>query len=104
MDHATIVNFTWGAVANYIDPTLIIVVLACWALGFALKRTPNVPNWSIIYIVTAVAVVLAVGLLGFTTAAIIQGILCGALAVYGHQLVKQTSKGGGSNADHSNGQ
>lgn len=80
----------WGMIFDLIDPALIIVVAACWALGMILKQTPRVPDWTIVYIVTAFAIVLAIGLIGLSVETVIQGILCGAVAVYGHQVVKQT--------------
>ncbi|GKU79278.1 phage holin family protein [Paenibacillus sp. L3-i20] len=79
----------WNAIYQLIDPKLIIVVAVCWVVGFILKQTPKVPNWSIVYIVTAVALLLAVWLIGWGAEAVIQGILAGAVAVFGHQIVKQ---------------
>ncbi|MDL1163166.1 phage holin family protein [Yersinia pestis] len=76
-----------------IDPRLLIVVAACWVIGWVLKRTPKVPDWSIVYIVLIVAVWLTIGILGFSVEAIIQGILSGAFAIFGHQAVKQTKEG-----------
>ena len=85
----------WAGFAElpvWIDPQLTGVVIACWCLGFALKRTPFVPDWTIIYAVTALAVVLVGIAEGWSAQSAIRGILCGAFAVYGHQLVKQTSR------------
>ncbi len=83
----------WSAVSSFIKPESLIVVAACWAVGYALKRTPRVPDWGIIYVVTMVAVIMVCFLTGFNAESILQGILCGAVAVYGNQLVKQTKKG-----------
>lgn len=84
----------WNAVLEFINPELLIVVAACWIIGFTLKQTPKVQDWTIIYIVTGVAIVFACLLLGFTAQSIIQGILCGAVAVYSNQFVKQYQKRG----------
>lgn len=84
----------WTMIFELIDPALFIVVAVCWVLGFILKKTPQVKDWTIIYIVTAIAVLLTVWMLGFGPESIIQGVLCGAFAVYGHQAVKQMKKGG----------
>ncbi|WMT42860.1 phage holin family protein [Paenibacillus sp. D2_2] len=84
----------WNAVLEFINAELLIVVVACWIIGYVLKQTPKVPDWTIIYGVTAVAIVFAVVLLGFTAQSVLQGILSGAVAVYGNQLVKQTRKSG----------
>lgn len=82
----------WSMLAELVEPNMMVVVAACWAVGFALKTTPKVPDWSIVYIVTLVALGLSVWLSGFTPDAVIQGILSGAFAVYGHQLVKQATR------------
>jgi len=84
----------WNAVIEFINPELLAVVVACWIIGYILKQTPKVADWTIIYVVTLVAIIFAVILLGFTAQSIIQGILCGAVAVYGNQLVKQVKKSG----------
>jgi hypothetical protein len=79
----------WTMVQQFIDARLMIVVVACWTVGYMLKKTPKVPNWSIIYIVTLLSLSLAVGLLGWSSETVIQGLLSGAFAIYGHQFVKQ---------------
>lgn len=84
----------WNAIMEFINPELLIVVAACWVLGYILKKTPKVPDWTIIYAVTVVAVACAIFVLGFTPQSVLQGILCGAVAVYGNQLVKQAKKSG----------
>lgn len=83
----------WNMIFELIDPALIIVVAVCWVLGFILKKTPQVKDWTIIYIVTAIALLLTVWMLGFGPESLIQGVLCGAFAVYGNQFVKQARKG-----------
>ncbi|WP_202128561.1 phage holin family protein [Paenibacillus dendrobii] len=82
----------WNTIWQLIDPKLIIVVAACWIIGFMLKQTPRVPDWSIVYVVTLTAILLTIWLTGFGPESIIQGILAGAFAVYGNQLVKQAVK------------
>lgn len=82
----------WNMIFDLIDPRLLIVVAACWVLGYIFKNTPVVPDWTIVYIVTGLAVLLVIWLHGFGPDAIIQGVLCGAVAVYGHQLAKQTKE------------
>lgn len=81
-------------IRSFIDPELAVVVIVCWVVGYVLKRTPRIPDWSIVYAVTLVAVGLTIWLLGFGPNSIVQGVLCGAVAVYSNQLVKQTGKRG----------
>lgn len=83
----------WNAIFELIDPSLIIVLAVCWVLGYILKQTPRVPNWTIIYVVTIVSIVLTIWILGWGPESLIQGVLTGAVAIYGNQFVKQGSKG-----------
>ena len=85
----------WNMIFELIDPRLLIVVAACWVVGTILKKTPAIPDWSIVYIVVVLAVILTSGLLGWGVDSLIQGVLAGAFAVFGHQAVKQTIKGAG---------
>ena len=82
----------WNIVYGLIDARLLIVVAVCWVIGYVLKKTPKVADWTIVYVVTVSAVLLSCGLLGWTVEVLIQGILAGAFAVYGHQLIKQTKQ------------
>jgi heme A synthase len=86
-------NMEWNMIFELIDPRLLIVVAACWVIGWVLKKTPKVADWSIVYIVIILAVWLTIGILGLSVEAVIQGILSGAFAVFGHQAVKQTKEG-----------
>jgi len=89
----------WNAIQELIDPSLMIVVAACWVLGYALKRTPRVPDWSIIFILSVIAIGAVIGLTGLSVQAVLQGVLCAALAVYGNQAIKQLKKGFDTDAD-----
>lgn len=89
----------WDMIYSLIDARLLVVVALCWVLGYILKQTPNVPDWTIVYAVTVVAVLITVWMLGFGPEALIQGVLAGAFAVYGNQLVKQARKRGDNDAE-----
>lgn len=82
----------WSAIYTLIDSSLYAVVAACWIIGYILKQTPRIPDWSIVYFVTIAAVLLCIWLQGWRPESIIQGILCGAFAVFGHQIIKQTKE------------
>lgn len=71
-----------------------LVVPVLWFFGKILKETPRVEDWTIPYILTVLGILLAVGLIGINVHAIIQGVLVTTLAIYGHQLVKQTVERG----------
>jgi hypothetical protein len=80
----------WTTIQGLIDPQLIIVVAACWVIGFIFKQTPHIPDWTIVYAVAVIGIVAANSLLGWSVQSTLQGVLCGAVAVYGNQVVKQT--------------
>ncbi len=67
-----------------------MLVPGLWVLGFALKQTPHVPDWSIIWILTAVSLVFGWVAFGLTYEAIMNSIVAAGVAVFGHQLFKQT--------------
>ncbi len=67
-----------------------MLIPALWVLGYALKRTPKVPDWSIIWIITIVSLGIASFSFGLTINAIVNGIIAAGISVYGHQLVKQS--------------
>ncbi|RAW09736.1 hypothetical protein DC345_30205 [Paenibacillus taichungensis] len=83
----------WEIINGLIDARLIIVLAACWVIGFVLKKTPRVPDWTIIFYVSAFSIVFAILMLGLNAESVIQGILTAAVAVYGNQFVKQSKKG-----------
>jgi FtsH-binding integral membrane protein len=87
------IKMDWNTIFNLIDPALLIVVAACWALGYSLKKTPHVADWSIVYIVVVFAVIVVVWMQGINPQSVLQGILCGAVAVLGHQMLKQGKEG-----------
>lgn len=88
----------WDIIQGLIDGRLLIVLAACWAIGYVLKKTPKVQDWTIIYIVTGVAILFAVLMLGLSVESFVQGILTGAVAVYGNQFFKQTKEAVGTDA------
>jgi len=65
-----------------------------WILGVFFKRTPKIPDWTIIWILAGLGIVAAVDLdmdIAITSP-ILQGILVTGVAVLGHQAFKQYTK------------
>ncbi|UVI28154.1 phage holin family protein [Paenibacillus spongiae] len=85
----------WNAIMELIDTKLLGVVSACWVLGLSIKRIPRIPDWTIVFILTVGAIVAVIFMSGPSVEAVLQGILCAAVAVYGNQLVKQSREGAG---------
>jgi hypothetical protein len=75
---------------DYIISEALIIIPVLWILGSFLKRTPKVQDWIIPWVLLFVGVVLAIGIIGLTVDAAVQGILVAGAAVLGHQLLKQT--------------
>lgn len=78
---------------QFIVPEMMILVLVVWVLGVFLKKTPKIPNWSIVWILTLVGIIYAMLVLGLTPLGFAQGILATGFAVLGYDLVTQTKKG-----------
>lgn len=82
-----------------IKPELVIIVVACYALGNFLKGQPAVKDHTIPLVLLVFGIVLAIAYLaisleqGLTAKAVlegfIQGLLCAAVAVYGNNVFKQ---------------
>jgi NhaP-type Na+/H+ or K+/H+ antiporter len=79
-------------IMKYIVEEALIIIPMLWIIGLFLKTTPGVPNWTIIWVLLVLGVLITIALLGFTPQAIIQGVLVAGAAVLGHQLLKQTIK------------
>ncbi|MCA1030467.1 hypothetical protein LCL95_05365 [Bacillus timonensis] len=75
-----------------IHPQLMIVVPALMVLGFALKRTPRIEDWMIIWILLIGGIIASVFKLGLTVNGIANGIIAAGAAITTHQAFKQTIK------------
>lgn len=89
------------ALKELVKPELAILIPVMWAIGYAIKNTQKIDDKYIPIILGVVSILLtALGLLATVEsnlitllfAAITQGIIIAALAVYGNQIVKQMSK------------
>ena len=78
-------------ILEYIISEALIIIPVLWILGSFLKRTPKVQDWIIPWVLLLAGVVLAIGIIGFTVDAAVQGVLVAGAAVLGHQLLKQTT-------------
>ena len=85
--------------SSYVAPELAILIPALYALGAILKKTEKIKDNYIPLILTGVSLVLAclyvLGMDGISAVsiftAIVQGLICAAMAVYSNQLIKQLS-------------
>ncbi|OCA81509.1 hypothetical protein A8F94_21775 [Bacillus sp. FJAT-27225] len=78
---------------KFLNENYFFLVPVLWIIGYALKQTPWVPDWAIIWILFAFSLVLACMGFGFNVEAITNSILATGVAVFGHQAVKQFNEG-----------
>ncbi|OIJ18725.1 hypothetical protein BKP45_15685 [Anaerobacillus alkalidiazotrophicus] len=79
-----------------ISDQLALVVPALMVIGYALKRTPKVPDWLIIWILLFIGVLASGFTLGFTVNGIANGIIAAGAAITTHQAYKQTIRRDGN--------
>ena len=77
-------------ITKYVIEEALILIPALWILGKFLKATPRVPDWCIPWVLLVLGIGGALGLIGITPKAAIQGVLVAGAAVLVHQLGKQT--------------
>lgn len=90
----------WSDVIKFIRPELFILVVFVWCLGLFLKKAPwFTGEWKIPFILLGTSVIFTILYItvvvgeGFSAAAIIsaiiQGVIIGALSVFGNEAAKQ---------------
>lgn len=77
---------------DYIKDQAFILIPVLYVLGLMLKSNEKIQDWVIPWILTICSILGAILLMGLNVNAVIQGILCVGVAVYGNQLVKQTTQ------------
>ncbi|KHO32041.1 hypothetical protein OR62_13985, partial [Clostridium tetani] len=60
-------------------------------LGLMLKQTKQIKDWTIPWILLIIGILGSIALIGLNVNAVIQGILTAGVAVFGNQLIKQTT-------------
>ncbi|MDF0726274.1 phage holin family protein [Cytobacillus sp. S13-E01] len=73
-----------------IHPQLVLVVPALLILGYALKNTPKVQDWMIIWILLLLGIMASILKLGFTVNGIANGMIAAGAAITTHQAIKQS--------------
>lgn len=75
---------------DFLNENYYVLIPVLWIFGFALKQTPRIPDWTIIWILLALSICFSTIMYGFSGEGIINGIIAAGVAVLGHQMVKQT--------------
>ncbi len=92
----------WNTVLNFVRPELLILVIFVWCLGLFLKKTPAFKQeWIIPMILLVVSIIITVLYIAFVIgdgltaasviSAVIQGVIIAALAVFGNEILKQST-------------
>lgn len=79
-------------ILNYIVGEGLILIPAIYIIGMIIRKTDKIPNKYIPIILLPLGILGAMGIMGFTVKAAIQGILITGAAVYGDQVYKQMIK------------
>ena len=79
-------------ILNYIVGEGLILIPAIYIIGMIIRKTDKIPNKYIPIILLPLGILGAMGIMGFTVRAAIQGILVTGAAVYGDQVYKQMTK------------
>lgn len=77
---------------NYIAENSLILVPVLWIIGTFLKKIPRIPDWVIPWVLVGCGISGAIGTIGMSADAVIQGVLVAGASVLGHQLYKQTTE------------
>lgn len=75
---------------NFIPEQLLILVVALYAIGIFLKKTPGVKDWTIPWFLLSLGVIFSITICGFTANSILQGIICSFGAIGINQVYKQS--------------
>ncbi|GLB60881.1 hypothetical protein NCCP133_30130 [Cytobacillus sp. NCCP-133] len=78
---------------DFLSQNYYMLVPALWVIGYGLKQTPSVPDWSILWILVIISVITGSIAFGFSVSGVINGITAAGVAVLGHQMMKQTLEG-----------
>ena len=83
---------------EYVTQEILPLSAALFVIGLFLKKTPRVPDWTIVWVILVLGIVGAVALLWWELGtvpivqAVIQGVLAAGVPVLVYQLIKQTNQ------------
>lgn len=79
-------------IAQYIAQNALILIPVLYIIGMIIKNTEQINDKYIPVILLIIGILGAVGIMGFNSNSVIQGVLVTGATVYANQLIKQTSK------------
>ncbi|WP_404329901.1 phage holin family protein [Mesobacillus maritimus] len=75
---------------EFLNQNYYMMVPALWVIGYGLKHTPRIPDWTIIWILLVISISFGSFAFGFSTEGILNGVIAAGVSVLGHQMFKQT--------------
>lgn len=79
-------------ITKYITENALILIPALYVIGAIIKHTDKIKDKYIPLILLPLGIIGAIGIIGMTMDAVIQGILVTGATVYADQLIKQVCK------------
>ncbi|WP_053366349.1 phage holin family protein [Bacillus sp. FJAT-27245] len=80
------------ALVQFLHAHFFYLIPILWIIGYFLKHSSTVPRHAIIWLLLAVALIIALIVFGLKSVAVSNAIIVAAIAVFIHQLYKQTVK------------
>ncbi|MGL4655190.1 MAG: phage holin family protein [Sarcina sp.] len=75
---------------KFVPEQLVILVVALYVVGVFLKKTPNIKDWVIPWVLLVLGVSFSLVICGFNATSILQGVICSFGAIAVNQFVKQS--------------
>lgn len=77
-------------IIDFLNQNYFFLVPVLWIIGYAVKQTPFIPDWAIIWILLGISLGIGTFAFGLTADAITNAVIAAGVAVFGHQMFKQT--------------
>jgi hypothetical protein len=78
----------------YVQQEVFVLIPVLWFITYLLKITPNLPGWTIPWILVVCGIIGSISILGtFDSNAVLQGIMVAAVNVLGNKLAEDTVSG-----------
>lgn len=77
-------------IINFLNQNYFFLVPVLWVIGYAIKQTPFIPDWAIIWIILGISLGIGTFAFGLSVDAITNAVIAAGVAVFGHQMFKQT--------------
>ena len=77
---------------DYIIEQALVLIPVLYILGMMLKNTEKIKDWTIPWILLVCGIGSCIAIMGVNIQAVLQGVLVTGAAVFGNQLIKQSTE------------